>query len=98
MNADRGLGMFDRAVGRDRQRRHDPQTGPCGYRRSSAFIGGFKAFCFLSALLFANGAWAQEPDDPFRYLEDAADPRTQEFFREQAARARAALDAIPGRA
>jgi hypothetical protein len=35
-----------------------------------------------------NAADAAEPtpDDPFRYLEDAADPRTQEFFREQAAR------------
>jgi prolyl oligopeptidase len=37
-------------------------------------------------------------DDPFRPLEDAASPSTQAFFREQAARTRAALDALPGRA
>jgi prolyl oligopeptidase len=35
--------------------------------------------------------------DPFRGLEDAARPETQAFFREQDARARAALAAIPGR-
>jgi prolyl oligopeptidase len=37
-------------------------------------------------------------DDPFRSLEDAADPATAAFFREQAAKARTALDALPGRA
>ncbi len=36
--------------------------------------------------------------DAFRFLEDAASPRAQDFFREQAARARASLDRIPGRA
>ena len=36
--------------------------------------------------------------DPFRFLEDAASPRAQDFFREQAARSRASLDRIPGRA
>ena len=43
---------------------------------------------------------AAEPvaDDPFRYLEDAHDPRTQEFFREQAARRARSSTAIPGRA
>ena len=34
-------------------------------------------------------------EDPFRYLEDAADPRTVAFLQEQHARARAALDAMP---
>jgi prolyl oligopeptidase len=36
--------------------------------------------------------------DPFRALEDATRPETQAFFRDQDARARAALAAIPGRA
>jgi prolyl oligopeptidase len=77
------------------------------YDISSAFIGGASAFigvsralCLVIALLLTHGAHAAEPtaDDPFRYLEDAGDPRTQEFFREQGAAARAMLDAIPGRA
>ena len=49
--------------------------------------------------LAAFSALAQAPadaDDPFRHLEDASDPRTREFFQEQARRARATLDAIPG--
>ncbi len=59
---------------------------------TSAFICVFMAFCL-------NVAHAAEPtpDDPFRYLEDSGDPRTQAFFRDQAAKARASLDAIPGR-
>jgi prolyl oligopeptidase len=40
----------------------------------------------------------EEPQDPFRFLEESADPRTQEFFRDEAAKARAALERIPGRA
>jgi len=36
--------------------------------------------------------------DPYAYLEDAADPRTQAWTAEQNARTRAALDAAPGRA
>lgn len=36
-------------------------------------------------------------DDPFRPLEDAADAATQAFFREQAAKTRATLDALSGR-
>ncbi|HUP98675.1 MAG TPA: prolyl oligopeptidase family serine peptidase [Usitatibacter sp.] len=62
-------------------------------RLSSAAICGFIAFWFLCAptSAFAN-------DDPFGYLEDANDPRTRQFFREQGAAARAKLDAIPGRA
>jgi prolyl oligopeptidase len=46
-----------------------------------------------AADLPANAA----PDDPFRYLEDASDARTQAYFREQAERTRATLEAIPGR-
>jgi prolyl oligopeptidase len=67
---------------------------------ASASIGVSKAFCLVIALLLACGAQAAEPtpEDPFRYLEDAGDPRTQEFFREQGAAARQMLDAIPGRA
>jgi prolyl oligopeptidase len=58
-----------------------------------------QAICLLF-VLFSAPAMAAEatPEDPYRYLEDAADPRTQAFFREQGAAARAALDAIPGRA
>src|ERR1700680_2054241 len=37
-------------------------------------------------------------EDPYRFLEDLADPESQAFFREQAAQARARLDRIPGRA
>ena len=36
--------------------------------------------------------------DPFRFLEDATRPESQAFFKEQDAKARAALAAIPGRA
>jgi len=36
--------------------------------------------------------------DPYRYLEDSADPRTVARTTEQNARTRAALDAVPGRA
>ena len=37
-------------------------------------------------------------DDPFRSLEDAADPATQAFYREQAAKTRATLEGLRGRA
>jgi prolyl oligopeptidase len=50
----------------------------------------------LAATLVAFAASAQD-DDPFRYLEDAADARTRAFYAEQGAAARARLDAIPGR-
>jgi prolyl oligopeptidase len=67
---------------------------------ASAFIGVSKAFCLAIALSVAHGAQAAEPaaEDPFRYLEDPGDARTQAFFREQGASARQMLDAIPGRA
>lgn len=56
-------------------------------------------FFLAAALLAAAAAAAQPPDtpDPLRYLEDASDPRTQQMLSEQGARARAVLDAIPGR-
>jgi prolyl oligopeptidase len=49
--------------------------------------------------LFTCVAVAQAPadPDPFGYLENDADARTQAFYREQDAAARAKLDAIPGR-
>ncbi|HET6265785.1 MAG TPA: hypothetical protein VFD95_13050, partial [Usitatibacter sp.] len=50
------------------------------------------------ATVLAFAAAAAEPVDPFRYLEDPADARTKAFYAEQGAAARAALDAIPGRA
>ena len=50
------------------------------------------------ATVAALATAARADDDPFRYLEDASDPRTVAFFGEQAAVARARLDAIPGRA
>ena len=61
-----------------------------------AFICVFMAFCILAATTGTVRA-AEVDDDPFRYLEDAADPRTPAFFGEQAAAARALLDALPGR-
>ena len=46
------------------------------------------------------GAFAADApaDDPFRYLEDRADPRTAEFFRTQATFASDRLTTLPGRA
>ncbi|HUP30910.1 MAG TPA: prolyl oligopeptidase family serine peptidase [Usitatibacter sp.] len=62
--------------------------------RLSAFICG-QIFCLGFAL--AQSPAATE-EDPFRHFEDAADARTQAFFRDESARARMALDRIPGRA
>jgi prolyl oligopeptidase len=64
----------------------------------SAWARGLCALCLLLALPGAARAADAPPDDPHRHLEDATDPRTQAFFREQGAAARSALDAIPGRA
>ena len=54
----------------------------------------------VGALLLALAAHAAEPtaDDPFRYLEDRNDPRTQEFFKSQAALTTQRLALLPGRA
>ncbi len=49
-----------------------------------------------AASLVAAAAHAQDADDPFRALEAA--PAMRAFLQEQDARARTALDAIPGRA
>jgi prolyl oligopeptidase len=56
-----------------------------------------RAFLAAAALLASGLAAAQLPEDPFRELEDASSPRTQAFFKEEGAKTRAALDAIPGR-
>lgn len=37
-------------------------------------------------------------EDPFAFLEDASSPQSQAFYKDQAAKARAAFDRIPGRA
>jgi ABC-type multidrug transport system ATPase subunit len=64
----------------------------------------FRNTFLVLALLASCVALAQDVihgvtvPDPFRALEDKARPETQAFFREQDARARAALAAIPGRA
>ena len=60
------------------------------YLRLSAFI------CGLAFSVLAHAAEGMDYD-PFRWLENAADARTPAFFAEQSARARASLDAIPGR-
>src|SRR5687768_9218515 len=60
----------------------------------------------LIAAFAAATAFAQEAEvlhgervaDPFRHLENPADARTQAFYREQAERAKASLEALPGRA
>ena len=54
----------------------------------------------LIAVALQSVAIAAEPasDDPFRYLEDRNDPRTQEFFRAQAAAATEQMAQLPGRA
>ena len=85
-----------------RSQPHEHHSRFLTYRRSSAFIGGFKAFSGFIALIgfvtAAAGQGAPAVDDPFRYLEDRNDPRTQEFFRAQAAIAAERLAALPGRA
>ncbi|HXF78014.1 MAG TPA: prolyl oligopeptidase family serine peptidase [Usitatibacter sp.] len=48
--------------------------------------------------LAALPSLAQLPEEDLRGLEDASRPSTQAFFRAQGERARAALDALPGRA
>ncbi len=61
----------------------------------------FARFGFAVLLLwaaFVARAADPVPEDPLRHLEDASDARTQAFLREQAAKAREALDRIPGRA
>ncbi|HET9576509.1 MAG TPA: prolyl oligopeptidase family serine peptidase [Usitatibacter sp.] len=56
-------------------------------------------FLLLLALCAGAANAADAPaEDPFGYLEDATDARAQSWFRDQAQRAREALDAIPGRA
>ena len=51
------------------------------------------------AALCALGAGAADASaDPYRFLEDARDPRTEAFFREQAARTAERLDQVPARA
>ncbi len=54
--------------------------------------------CLAALVLAAASAHADDADDPFRALENAADPATQAFFHDQSQRTRAALDALPGRA
>jgi prolyl oligopeptidase len=57
------------------------------------------ALLFVLSPLCAAQAPAEAPaDDPYRWLEDGGDERAQAWFREQADRTRATLDAIPGRA
>jgi prolyl oligopeptidase len=57
-----------------------------------------RLWTFVTLALAALAAPAAEPaDDPFRYLEDRNDPRTQEFFKSQAAFAAERLATIPGR-
>lgn len=58
-----------------------------------------RLWTFVALALAALAAPAAEPtdDDPFRHLEDRNDPRTQEFFKSQAAFAAERLAAIPGR-
>ena len=54
--------------------------------------------CLVAALVQSVSV-AAEPaaDDPFRYLEDGNDPRTQEFFRAQASAAEGQLAQLAGR-
>jgi len=65
-----------------------------------------KYFFFLASLASCAALAQEAPEvihgvavpDPFRALEDASRPESQAFFRDQDARARALLAAIPGRA
>jgi prolyl oligopeptidase len=59
-----------------------------GHLRSSVFICGSIAFAVA----------AQPAEDPYRYLEDASKPETQEFYKAQGANARLELDRLPARA
>jgi hypothetical protein len=50
-------------------------------------------------LAAAQVAWAQDvPDEPYRFLENLAAPESKAFYAGEYAKARAALDALPGRA
>src|SRR5438270_4658115 len=60
--------------------------------RVSAFICGLCALWQVSPLL------AQGTEDPYAWLEQSADPRTQAFYRDQDAQARETLGHIAGRA
>ncbi|HXZ49843.1 MAG TPA: prolyl oligopeptidase family serine peptidase [Usitatibacter sp.] len=51
-----------------------------------------------AALVACVALAAEDGDDPFRALENLAAPATQAYLRGEAARARAQLDRIPGRA
>jgi prolyl oligopeptidase len=63
----------------------------------SSVFKGFAA-CFVAVLLHSVAVAADvSADDPFRYLEDGNDPRTQEFFRSQATAATEQLALLPGR-
>src|SRR5881392_3426196 len=55
---------------------------------------------FLSAFICVPGSaqTADAADDPFAYLENRNDPRTEPFFRSQAALAAERLSTLPGRA
>ena len=50
------------------------------------------------AALAVTAGMAQEPPEPFQSLENLSSPESQAFFRGEGTRARAILDALPGRA
>jgi prolyl oligopeptidase len=79
----------------------------------SGLLQGALLFCTISTACAEPGAGpaltaptgktveticGQKVSDPYRPLENLGDPRVQQWFRQEADRARTALDAIPGRA
>jgi non-ribosomal peptide synthetase component F len=65
-----------------------PWLYPCSSVSSALSVFLRFAACMAAACL-QSVAVAQEPmpDDPFRWLEDRNDPRTQEFYKSQSAAA-----------
>jgi len=58
-----------------------------------------RSLAAATLLAAAQVAWAQDvPDEPYRSLENLAAPESKAFYAGEAAKARAALDALPGRA
>ena len=56
-----------------------------------------RCLALLAAIAMASASAQTGSEDPYAFLENTADARSQAFYREQAAATRAALDAIPGR-
>ena len=67
-------------------------------RRRAATFAGVDVPPPLPAQPVVDTHWGVAVDDPYRFLEDTADPAVQKWMRAQADATRAILDRLPGRA